>query len=82
MTLTLETTATLRVRREALRRLGGPNRLVAACRMSDDSREVTLAGIRHRHPDWADAAVHGELLRTMLGSTLGPVVLGHVRSTT
>lgn len=46
-----------------------------ACHMSDDAREVTLAGIRHRHPDWTDDAVHRELLRLTLGAELADRVL-------
>jgi hypothetical protein len=76
MTLTRDTTATARrVQLEALRRLDGATRLLMACEMSDDSRQVTLSGIRHRHPDWTDAAVHRELLRIMLGRDLATAVL-------
>mgnify|MGYP006137444093 CR=1 FL=1 len=32
-----------------------------------EAREITLAGIRHRHPDWTDEDVHRELLRLLLG---------------
>lgn len=63
-----------RVQIEALRRLDGPRRLQMALRMSDDSREITLAGIRHRHPDWTDAEVHRELLRLLLGRELAAAV--------
>lgn len=63
-----------RVQIEALRRLDGPTRLQMALRMSDDSREITLAGIRHRHPDWTDAEVHRELLRLLLGRELAAAV--------
>jgi len=72
--------AARRVQIEALRRLDGPARLEMALRMSDDSREVTLAGIRHRHPDWTDAAVHQELLRLLLGPELATAVTERHRS--
>lgn len=62
---------------EALRRLDGPTRLQMALRMSDDSRAVTLAGIRHRHPDWTDDEVHLELLRLLLGPELATAVARH-----
>lgn len=69
------TTAARRLQIEALRRLDGPARIRMACQMSDDSREVTLAGIRYRHPDWTDTAIHHELLRLMLGRDLAATVL-------
>lgn len=78
MTVTRDTSAAARrVQVEALRRMGGPKRLQLALEMSEESRQVTLAGIRHRHPDWTDAAVHRELLRLMLGRELATAVLGH-----
>jgi hypothetical protein len=46
-----------------------------ACRMSDDARDVALAGIRHRHPEWTPDAVHRELLRLMLGPELASAAL-------
>jgi hypothetical protein len=64
-----------RVQLEALRRLDGVERLLMACRMSDESRAVTLAGIRHRHPEWTESAVHRELLRLMLGAPLARSVI-------
>ena len=74
------TDAARRLQVEALRRLGGPTRLAIALQMSDDSREVTLAGIRYRHPDWKAAETHAELLRLMLGRDLSAAVVR--RSTT
>lgn len=76
MTLLRDTTTAARsLQIEALRRLDGPARIRMACQMSDDSREVTLAGIRYRHPDWTDTAIHHELLRLMLGRDLAATVL-------
>ena len=69
------TAAARRAQVEALRRLDGPTRLSLALQMSDDSREVTLAGIRHRHTDWSKAEIHAELLRLMLGRELSEAVL-------
>lgn len=80
MTLARDTTtAARRVQLEALRRLGGASRLLLACQMSDESRAVSLSGIRHRHPGWSDGAVHSELLRLMLGPELSTAVLEHSR---
>ncbi len=72
------TSAGRRAQFEALRRLDGPTRLLMACQMSDDSREVTLAGIRHRHPQWTEPAVHAELMLLMLGRELASAVLGRL----
>lgn len=69
------TAAARRVQVEAWRRLDGPTRLRLALQMSDDSREVTLAGIRHRHTEWSKAEIHAELLRLMLGRDLAAAVL-------
>jgi hypothetical protein len=81
MTVTRDTTAAARrVQVEALRRLDGPTRLRMALEMSEEARQVSLAGIRHRHPDWTDAAVHRELLRLMLGRQLATAVLERPRT--
>lgn len=81
MTLTRDTSiAARRLQAEAFRRLDGPTRLQKALEMSEDGRRVTLAGIRHRHPDWTDAAVHRELLRLMLGPELASAVLERIQT--
>jgi hypothetical protein len=51
-----------------------------AMEMSEEGRRVTLAGIRHRHPDWTDEAVHDELLRLLLGRELSSAVLDRPRT--
>lgn len=61
--------------REIIRGIGGPARLEMAFQMSDDSRAMTEAGIRHRHPDWSDERVHEALLALMLGEDLARQVL-------
>jgi hypothetical protein len=81
MRVTRDTTAAARrVQVEALRRLDGPTRLQMALQMSEEAREATLAGIRHRHPEWTDEATHRELLRLMLGRELATAVIEHVRA--
>lgn len=81
MTVTRDTSAAARrVQVEALRRLDGPTRLQMALEMSEEGRRVSLAGIRYRHPDWTDAAVHQELLRLMLGRELATAVLERLRT--
>jgi hypothetical protein len=80
MTAMRDTTASARrVQVEAFRELDGPTRLLMACQMSDDSRAVTLSGIRHRHPDWSEAAIQEESLRLMLGRDLAATVLARRR---
>jgi hypothetical protein len=81
MTLARDTSANARrVQVEALRRMDGPKRLQMALEMSEEGRGVTLSGIRHRHPDWSDGAVHRELLRLMLGRELATAVLQRLRT--
>jgi hypothetical protein len=81
MTLTRDTSAAARdIQIEALRRLDGPTRFRLALEMSEEARQVTLAGIQHRHPDWTDAAVHRELLRLLLGGELASAVLERART--
>jgi len=53
-----------------------------ALEMSDDSREVTLSGIRYRHPDWRVTEIHAELLRLMLGAEQSAAVLRRLRADT
>ena len=74
------TTAAHREQVETLQRLDGPTRLRMALEMSDDSREVTLSGVRHRHPDWTADEVHAELLRLILGKDLSEAVLRRSRT--
>jgi hypothetical protein len=45
-------------------------RLLVALGMSDDAKALTEAGIRHRHPDYAEDEVHQALLTAMLGAEL------------
>jgi hypothetical protein len=76
MTLARDTSATARqVQLDALRRLDGSTRLVMACQMSDEARAISEAGIRHRHPDWADDQVHQALLELLLGPDATRTVL-------
>ena len=53
---------------EIFRRLSGSERVEMAWRMSDAARELTVAGIRHRHPDWTEAQVHDALLELLHGT--------------
>lgn len=76
MKSTSDTTASAaRVQGEILRGFDGPERLAMALRMGDEARAVSLAGIRHRHPDWSETQAHHELLRVMLGPDLAAEVI-------
>lgn len=46
-----------------------------ACRMSDDAMAISVAGIRHRHPEWSDREVRRSLLDVLLGPDLAGRVL-------
>ena len=59
---------------EALRRLTGPERVAMAFEMSAAARDLTEAGIRHRHPDWSDEQVRDALLELLLGEQLADAV--------
>lgn len=70
------TPAARQIQVQALRRQDGVTKLLMALEMSDDARNVMLAGIRHRHPDWDDAEVHRESLRLLLGRELATRITG------
>ena len=55
---------------EAWRRLGPAGRVELAARLSDEIRQVALAGIRHRHPDYSEGVAFRALLRLVLGDEL------------
>lgn len=52
------------------RRIGGARRLELGIRMSDEIREVTMDGIRARHPEYTEDDVRLALYRLMLGDGL------------
>lgn len=47
------------------RRMDSGEKLVAGVRLFDMARNRMLAGIRSRHPEWAEAEVAGEFNRRM-----------------
>ena len=72
MTRPADTTRQARsIQLNILRRMPGPARVSMALEMSESVREVTRAGIRHRHPEWSEEQVHDELLVVLLGPNLG-----------
>jgi hypothetical protein len=58
------------VQLSAWRRMGPQRRLLLAMQMSDEIRQVTLAGIRHRHPEYTEEEARFALFRQLLGHEL------------
>ena len=54
----------------AYRRLGPAGRAHVAGKLSADTRELTRAGIRARHPEYRDEEVESALRRILLGDEL------------
>ena len=55
---------------DVYRRLGGTERAAIMFRLSDFARRVSLAGIRHRHPEYDDEAALLALARLRFGDDL------------
>ena len=60
----------LAVQVDAYRRMGGEGRVAMLAAMSDEVREIALAGIRSRHPTYSESEVHDALHRLLLGDEL------------
>lgn len=54
----------------AWRRMGPQRRLLLAMQMSDEIRQVALAGIRNRHPEYTEEEARFALLQHQLGYDL------------
>jgi hypothetical protein len=52
---------------DAYRRMGGTDRAAIMFRLSDFARRTSLAGIRHRHPEYDDETARLALARLRLG---------------
>lgn len=50
---------------EELRRIPGPEKVRMGLRLQELARTVTLAGIRHQHPDADEEEVHGIFVQRM-----------------
>lgn len=59
-----------RAQESVWRRLGAEGRVRLMLQLSDELREVALAGIRRREPDLSEAQARAKLLRTLLGDEL------------
>lgn len=53
--------------REAFRRMTPEERVAFAVEMSDEIRSITEAGIRSRHPEYADDEVRAALVAIVVG---------------
>ncbi|MCD6174465.1 MAG: hypothetical protein J7K65_01685 [Planctomycetes bacterium] len=51
---------------ETLRRMGLPGRAELTFQLCDNLRQITKAGIRHRHPDYTDQQITQAYLRLIL----------------
>jgi hypothetical protein len=60
-------TTALELQRDAFRRMTPDQRVALALEMSDEIRDVTEAGIRHRHPALTDDEVRAALAAIILG---------------
>jgi hypothetical protein len=59
-----------RAQLQVLRLKSSAERLRMACEMSDEARAISMAGVRHRHPDWTDERVRREVRHLLLGAEL------------
>jgi hypothetical protein len=67
----LDTTADADAVQLALyRQMTAPQRFATAARMSVTARELALAGIRHRHPDYSSDQARLALFRLLVGDEL------------
>jgi hypothetical protein len=55
---------------EIYRAMGGPGRLAAMFRLNDLARNMALAGIRSRHPEYDDERLRLAYARLVLGDDL------------
>lgn len=60
----------LAVQAEGFRRMPPEARLRMAARMSVDVRDLTRAGIRHRHPEYSAIEIEDALCTLLLGEEL------------
>jgi hypothetical protein len=63
-----------RVQLEAFRRMTPVRRLDIALEMGDKGRELVVAGVRHRHPDYSPEQVRLAVLRLMQGREIFSMV--------
>lgn len=66
----------LAVQRESLRALGGARRVELAIEMSEQAREIAIAGMLARDPGLTREAARARLLRRILGDELYEAAYG------
>jgi hypothetical protein len=54
--------------------LSGSARVERSIEMADEVRQVTLAGIRYRHPEFTEDEIHREWLRILHGDALAELL--------
>lgn len=59
-----------RVQQRIWARMGGPERVALALRMSEAARAIALDGIRARHPEYSPEDAKSALFRLTLGDKL------------
>jgi hypothetical protein len=52
------------------RRMSGSEKVALAAQLSEDVRDIAMAGIRARHPEYSDREVWYALMRLLLGDDL------------
>lgn len=71
MTQPADTTASAHAAQLAAYRAMSPSaRVRAALQMSEEARQVALAGERHRHPDWPEGRIRRAVAVSLLGAEL------------
>ena len=55
---------------EILRQMSPEKRALISFELSDNVRQIVIAGIRKLHPDFTDTQIKMELLRRMVGDEL------------
>ena len=65
------------VQREVQGQLGGAGRVELAFEMSEQARQISIAGMRSRDPELSQAAARSRLLRRILGDDLHRAAYGH-----
>jgi hypothetical protein len=59
-----------RVQHQVYRSMAPEKRLEMACRMSDEARSLSAAGVRSRHPEYTERQVQLAVIRMCLGEEL------------
>ncbi len=79
--MSLDTTAEARqVQLDLLRRMGSQGRLQQALELSEVSCQLLVAGVRQRHPEYAEEEVWREVVRLQLPAGLYPRIHPHTTS--